>query len=127
MTPLPLDIAVWVASTLLALLYLVAGGTKVVASRAKLLEQPRMAYMKDQSAAQVKAIGIIEVLGAIGVVVPHLTGILPWLSPVAAFALAVVQVVAIVVHVRRREYALAFNYVLLVLALVVGVGLLAVL
>lgn len=124
MTMIQLDFAVWIASAILALLYLVAGGTKIVGARENLKRQPRMAYMEDQSAAQVKTIGVLEVVGSAGVIVPHLTGILPWLSVVAAFALAVVQVVAIVVHVRRREYSLAFNVVLLLLALAVGAGLL---
>jgi uncharacterized membrane protein YkgB len=119
-----LHVILWIASALLSLLYLIAGGTKVVTSKDRLQRQPRMAYIHDRTAMEVKAIGGIEVLGAIGVLAPQLTGILPWLSVVAAFALAIVQVVAILVHLRRGEHALAFNIVLLVLALLVGVGLL---
>jgi hypothetical protein len=122
-----LDIAVWIASALLAVLYLIAGGTKVVAAKETLQLQPRMAYIRDLSASQVTAIGLLEVAGAVGVILPRLTGILPWISIVAAFALAVVQIVAIAVHVRRGERSLVFNVVLLVLALVVGAGLLVVL
>jgi hypothetical protein len=122
-----LEIAVWVASALLAVLYLIAGGTKAVSAKETLQAQPRMAYIRDLSAAQVTAIGLLEVAGAVGVILPRLTGILPWVSAVAAFALAVVQVVAIVVHLRRGEHSLVFNGVLLVLALAVGAGLLVVL
>jgi hypothetical protein len=122
-----LEIAVWVASALLAVLYLIAGGTKAVSAKEALQAQPRMAYIRDLSAAQVTAIGLLEVAGAVGVILPRLTGILPWVSAVAAFALAVVQVVAIVVHLRRGEHSLVFNGVLLVLALAVGAGLLVVL
>lgn len=122
-----LDIAVWVASALLAVLYLIAGGTKAVAAKERLQLQPRMAYIRDLSAKQVAAIGLLEVAGAVGVILPRLTGILPGVSAVAAFALAAVQVVAIVVHLRRGEHSLIFNVVLLVLALAVGAGLLIVL
>jgi hypothetical protein len=122
-----LDIALWVASAILALLYLIAGGTKAVTAKEKLQLQPRMAYIRDLSASQVTAIGLLEVAGAVGVILPRLTGILPWVSAVAAFALAVVQIVAIAVHRRRGEHSLVFNAVLLVLALAVGGGLLVVL
>jgi hypothetical protein len=122
-----LDIAVWVASAILALLYLIAGGTKAVAAKEKLQLQPRMAYIRDLSASQVTAIGLLEVAGAVGVILPRLIGILPWVSAVAAFALAVVQIAAIAVHLRRGEHSLVFNVVLLVLALAVGAGLLIVL
>jgi hypothetical protein len=124
MTIAHLDVGVWIASGALALLYLIAGGTKALGSKDSLQQQPRMAYITDLSARQVRTIGLLEVAGAVGVILPHLTGILPWLSIVAAFALVVVQVVAIVVHVRRGEFSLAFNVVLLVLAAAVGVGLL---
>jgi len=126
MTAQPIDIGVWIASAILALLYLIAGGTKVVTAKETLQREQRMAYINDLSARQVRAIGVIEVVGAVGVILPHLTGVLPWLSTMAAFALVAVQVVAIAVHVRRREYTLAFNLVLLALALAVGVGLLLV-
>jgi hypothetical protein len=127
MTATHLEIAVWAASVLLALLYLIAGGTKAAIPKEKLQRQQRMAYVADLSGAQAKAVGVIEVVGAVGVILPRLTGIAPLLSAVAAFALAAVQVVAIVVHLRRREYALVFNLVLFVLGVVVGVGLLIVL
>jgi hypothetical protein len=124
MTIAQLDIGVWIASGVLALLYLIAGGTKALGTKETLQGQQRMAYITDLSARQVKAIGILEVAGAVGVILPHLTGILPWLSIVAAFAFVAVQAVALVVHVRRGEFALAFNLVLLVFAAAVGVGLL---
>jgi len=122
-----LEIAVWAASVLLALFYVIAGGTKAVIPKRKLQNQQRMAYVADLSVAQIKVVGVVEVAGAIGVILPHLTGIASLLSAVAAFALAAVQVVAIILHLRRREYAIIFNLVLLVLAIVVGTGLVAVL
>jgi uncharacterized membrane protein len=118
-------IAVWIVGGLLALLYLFAGFTKTFTPKDKL--QPKMPYVEDFSAGQVKAIGVTEIVGAVGLVVPALTGIAAILTPIAAFGLALVQVVAIVVHVRRKEYSLGFNIGLLVAALFVGVGWLIVL
>lgn len=113
-------IALWIATGLLAAVYLMAGFTKATTPREKLAS--KMPWVEDYSDAQVKTIGILQLLGAIGLIVPAATGILPWLTPVAAFALFVVQILAARVHVRRKETAsLPINAVLGILALAVGI------
>jgi hypothetical protein len=76
------------------------------------------------STAYVRFVGIAEILGALGVVLPLLSGILPWLTVIAAAGLAVVQILAIaIVHLPRKEYvSLPVNVVLLLLAVFVAVG-----
>ncbi len=64
-----------------------------------------MAWVATVSPAAVKAIGAIEVLGALGLIMPIATGIAPVLAPVAAVGLALTMVGAAVVHVRRKESA----------------------
>ncbi|AWB96703.1 DoxX family protein [Agromyces badenianii] len=112
-------IALWIVTVLLALVFLAAGVTKSATPREKLL--PKMAYMEDLSDGQARAVGILEFLGALGLVLPAATGILPWLTPVAAFALAVTMGAAIALHVKRKEPVVP-AVVLGVLALVVGIG-----
>ncbi len=112
----------WVLSGALAVAYLGAGGTKLAMSYEKLGENPRMAWTRDFSPTQVKGIATVEVLGAIGVILPWLTGIARVLTPLAAVGLAIVQVGAMVVHIRRGEReGLPVNAALLVLAAVVAV------
>jgi DoxX-like family len=112
-------IAVWIVSGLLALVYVIAGGVKVVASRETV--QSRLSWTRHARVWQVKAVGTIEVLAAIGLVAPPLTHILPILAAVAAAGLVLVQVVAIGVHVRIGEgRQIAVNVVLLLLALFVA-------
>jgi uncharacterized membrane protein len=111
-------IAAWVVTGLLALAYLVAGATKVFAAHSMLLKQ--MPYTEDFTRGQVRAIGVLEVLGAIGLIVPHLTNIVPWLSIVAAFAFVVLQGFAIRVH-RRRNEPIVPGIVLGLLALIAAV------
>jgi hypothetical protein len=120
-------IAVWIASALLAALYLAAGGMKAFAPIERLNAQ--MGWTTVTGPRLTRVIGIVEVLGAIGVILPHLTGILPWLSVVAAFGLALVQLLAIGFHIRQKDdpKRMPMNVVLLVLALFVGIGLLFVL
>ncbi|WP_350348126.1 DoxX family protein [Agromyces sp. G08B096] len=112
-------IALWILTGLLAVLFLAAGVVKSTTPREKLL--PKMAYMEDLSDGQARAVGILEALGALGLVMPAATGILPWLTPVAAFALALTMAVGTALHVKRKETAVP-SIVLGVLAIIVGVG-----
>jgi DoxX-like family len=68
-------------------------------------------------------IGICEILGAIGVILPAVTGILPWLTPLAALGLAVIMLLASGFHAMRRGYPnIGVNLVLLALAAFVAYG-----
>ena len=114
-----MEIALWIATALLALSNLGAGTFKLVRPKEKLvLQQP---WAADFTPAQLKAIGAAEVLGALGLILPRLTGILPVLTSVAAFAIVVLQIGAIVTHVRRTETVIP-NVVIILLALFVGIG-----
>jgi len=62
-----------------------------------------MAWAEDFSPVATRLIGIAEILGALGLILPLLTGIAPILTPIAAVCLAVLMVGATVVHVRRKE------------------------
>jgi len=75
-----------------------------------------MGWANDFSQGAIRLIGLAEVAGALGLVVPWAVDVLPVLTPVAGYALAALMAGAVVVHARRREYAgLPF-----VLALVAG-------
>ncbi|WP_223691925.1 DoxX family protein [Leifsonia poae] len=114
-------IAVWIVSGILAALYLAAGLMKSLRPKAALA--PSLPWVDDYSAASVKAIGIVEVLGAIGLILPWLTGIAAMLTPIAASGFVIVQVLAIVVHMRRHENkSLPLNIILLLAALFVAIA-----
>jgi uncharacterized membrane protein len=95
-------IAYWIVAAVLAFFYLYSGGSKVVRSREQL--QPMMGWVDRTPAAAVKLIGLLEVLGAIGLILPPLTHIAPWLAIVAAAGLVAVQTGALIVHLARREF-----------------------
>lgn len=118
-----MNIALWIVQGLLALVYLAAGGLKVVRPREQLVASGRFDWMKDNSDAAVKGIGAVEVLGALGMILPGLTGIAPVLTPIAAVGLVVVQIGALRVHLTRHErQPLPANVILLLLAAFVAVG-----
>lgn len=109
-------VAYFVVAALLALVALGSGVMKLVRPKAKLAEMGTpMAWTADFPEWQIKAIGAVEVLGAVGVLLPMALGILPVLSPIAALGLALVHVGAFIVHVRRGEKPYA-NMVIFALA-----------
>lgn len=110
-----MNIAIWIAQILLALAFAGSGLSKLLQPYDKLAAQ--MAYVNDFTPGAIRAIGTLEILGAIGTMLPTLTGILPWLTPAAAFGLAVNMGGAMSTHLRRKEYpVIIINLVLLALA-----------
>ena len=116
-----MGIALWVVQVLVAAAFLMSGATKLSQPKEKLLKN--MAWVEDFSQPTLRIIGALEVLGAIGVVLPALTGIVPWLTPLAALGLVLTMIGAALTHLRRTEYGgIAVNAVLFVLAAFVAYG-----
>ncbi|MFI6992228.1 DoxX family protein [Nonomuraea wenchangensis] len=109
-----MNVAYWIVAGLLALFYLYAGGLKVVRSREQL--RPMMAWVDDTPMPAVRAIGVIEILGAIGLILPPLTRIAPWLALAAAIGFVVLQLGATSLHLRRGDRQIALNLTLLLAA-----------
>lgn len=97
--------ALWITGGLMAVVFLIAGSTKLLMSRDTLARAPGGGWVLDFSGGFVKALGAIEVLGAVGLVLPALLGIAPVLVPLAAVGLGVIMVGAAIVELRRRERA----------------------
>ena len=113
-------IAYWITASLLAFVYLFAGGMKLVRSREALVAAG-MGWATDMNRALLKLVGLVELLGAVGVILPGLVQQATLLAPTAALGLVLVQGVAIGIHWRRGEAkSLPVNIVLLLLALVVA-------
>jgi uncharacterized membrane protein len=106
-----MHIAYWIVAGLLALLYVYSGGVKVIQSREQL--QPMMAWVDTTPMPAVRAIGTVELLGALGLILPPLTGIAPWLALAAAIGFVVLQFAATRVHLRRGDRQITLNLVLI--------------
>lgn len=94
--------AAWSLQIILALALAAAGTMKLITPQPQLLANG-MGWAEDFSGTQVKLIGAAEVLGAIGLVAPAATGILPILTPTAAAGLALLMAGAVMTHLRRGE------------------------
>jgi hypothetical protein len=113
----------WIAQGLLAIMFLFAGGSKLVMSAAQMAEQGNAVGGMQPPIAFIRFIGVCELLGAIGVVVPWLTGIRPGLTPLAAAGLVVIMLGATVVNLTTTVPALAiFTLILGLLAAFVAYG-----
>ncbi|MCW2912296.1 MAG: DoxX family protein [Actinomycetia bacterium] len=113
-----MNIVIWVLQVLLAAAFAAAGLMKLTQPRTKLTQN--MGWVEDFSDSGVKGIGGVELLAAIGLILPAATKILPVLTPLAATGLVLLMIGAIVTHVRRNEnQMIAPAAVLLILAAVV--------
>jgi len=99
------DIAVWIVTGVVAAVLGGAGVSKLVRSKEKILENPQMGWANDFSQPAIRLIGAAEIAGVLGLVLPWALDVLPVLTPVAGYCLAALMTGALVVHLRRREYA----------------------
>ncbi len=120
-----MNIALWILQAILALFFL---------PHSRLLLDPEknvpesmreeMQFFFDLSPGFRRFLGVAEILGPLGLILPGLTGILPWLTPLAAAGLALLMAGSIVFHIRRGEASprLAMNVVVVLLASFVAYG-----
>lgn len=107
----------WAVQGTLAAIFLVSALLKVVRAPDALPEA-----LSGYSVRSVRLIALAEAAGAAGVVLPAATGIASALTPLAAAGLAVIMVLAMRLHLRRREYlSVAVNVVLFAAAACVAV------
>jgi hypothetical protein len=101
-----LHIGLWVAQVLLFLAFMGAGGMKLVTPAEELLKLD-----PTQKIPLTRFIGVAEVLGALGMILPAASRIRPGLTPLAALGLFTIMVLATGVHVMKGDIAQAFPVV----------------
>jgi hypothetical protein len=99
-----MNLTLWIVAGLLAALFLFAGSTKLFVSRERLAEAPGGGWTLDFSAGFVKALGAVEILGAVGLILPAALDIAPVLVALAAFGLGLIMIGAAIVEFRRQEF-----------------------
>ena len=115
-----MNIALWVLQAVLALAFIAAGSLNVFACE-KYKAMSEKDGPTDLNRGLVMFIGLSELAGAIGIVLPMAANVAPWLSPIAAAGLATVMLLAVLYHLRRHESP-AVPAGLLLLALFVAGG-----
>lgn len=116
-----MNTVLWIAQGLLAVLFLMGGLMKATQPKEKLTE--KMPFVNDYADGTVRLIGLSQLLAAIGLLLPMITGIAPVLTPVAASGLALTMVLAATYHLKKKEFkSLPINGVLFLLAAFVALG-----
>jgi uncharacterized membrane protein YphA (DoxX/SURF4 family) len=108
------NVVLWIITVLLAVAFLAAGIMKLTRHKEQLAESG-LAWTEDFSPSAVRTIGLLEVLAAVGLVLPGVLGIAPWLVPLAALGLVLVMAGATATHARRHEAPMIVTTVVLLL------------
>ena len=117
-----METALITAQLLLAAIFVATGLTKLTQPRAKLAAGP-MGWAADVTDVEFRTVGLLEVLGALGLVLPRAFGIAELLTPLAAVGLALTMIGAIATHVRMGETdRLAVPIALLVLSVFIAIA-----
>lgn len=115
--------ALWVVQVLAAFAFLGAGVGKLLTPYEAYVQMQPWAEAFASATFLIPIIGVLEVLGAIGLIVPAATRIQPMLTPLAGLGLAVTMLGAALLHVTRAEWeSLVPNFILMALVLFVAYG-----
>lgn len=115
-----MNIALWIVQGILGVGFIFSGWMKAFQYEKAKTSWP---WVKEVSRRLVFFIGIVELLGVFGIIVPQATNIVPVLTPIAAVGLVIVVLFGALFHIKRKEYReIRVNIVFLVLALIVVIG-----
>jgi putative oxidoreductase len=116
-----MHIALWAVQILLAVLFLMTGAMKAFMPLDEVARTMR--WVPDVPVGMVRFIGLAELAGAIGLILPSATKIQPKLTPLAAIGLGVVVLLGAILHFTRGEGALTpLNFILAAMAAFVAWG-----
>ena len=113
-----MEITIWIAKGLLAALFAFSGVNKLFLPKARLLDMGMKGLINIED-KKIKGIGILEVSGAIGLILPGLLQIYPVLSGVAALCLGLTMIVAARIH-QKLKLSFIPNIVILVMCIFVA-------
>ena len=117
-----MNIALWSIAGLLAVAFLASGAMKLTQPKEKLAARG-WGWVEDSGGGTVRAIGTLEVLAAVGLILPAALGIAPVLVPLAAVGVVLLMAGAVIAHLRRHEtQAIVVNLAVIALAVLVAWG-----
>ncbi len=117
-----MNTALWITQSFLAFIFMYSGWMKSTQTEQRLVAIGQTG-VQNLPLPLIRFIGITEILGAVGLIVPWLSQINPILTPVAALCLGLIMVPAAVIHYRRQETkAVLLNFIILILCAWVGYG-----
>jgi uncharacterized membrane protein YphA (DoxX/SURF4 family) len=115
-----MNIALWIVQGLVALGFVYSGWLKAFQyEKAK----ASWGWVKNVSKEFVVFIGLVELLGVLGIILPDATNVSPVLTPIAAIGLAAIVLFGALFHVKRKEYReISVNIVFFVFTVFVAIS-----
>jgi len=98
-----MNLALWIAAGLLAVVALAGGINKAFMPKEKLAKYPFGGWVEDFSVGFLKTMGVLEILAAVGLILPAVVDIAPVLVPVTAVCWVFVMIGAIIIHLRHGD------------------------
>ena len=118
-----MNVALWIIAGLLALVALVGGISKTFVPKEKLAHHEGARWTRDVSPAFLKSLGVLEILAAVGLVLPAVVDVAPVMVPVTAVCWVALMIGAMVTHGRLGQVKLVMvNVVYVALAVSIAVG-----
>ncbi len=115
-----MNIALWVVQIILGLAFIMFGSMKAFQYEKAKASMP---WVKESSKGLVMFIGVAELLGGLGLILPYALGIASILTPIAAIGIGVIMILAAGFHIKRKEnQAIGMNILFLALAIFVAIG-----
>ena len=96
-----MNVMLWILAYLLAAVFAASGVAKLLTAREQQID--RTPYVEDFPQSVIRGIGVLEILGAIGLVLPALLDVATLLVPMAGAGLGITMVFAALVHIRRGD------------------------
>jgi uncharacterized membrane protein YphA (DoxX/SURF4 family) len=116
-----MNITLWIIQLLVATVFLSVGAIKTFSSKQKL--QTMFSANIPVLVFSTRLLGLLEILGAVGIILPLLLNIYPFLTAVAGLCLSTVMVGSAIFHLRKNEYkALPLVTVLLILSIIITIS-----
>jgi uncharacterized membrane protein len=97
-----MNLTLWITAGLLAVVFFVGGAAKLFMPKQKLAALPGGGWVEDFSAGAVKALGVLDILAALGLMLPAAFDIAPVLVPLAAVGVVLLMIGAVITRLRRH-------------------------
>lgn len=122
-----MNTTLWILQGVLTLIMLMPGLMKLTSTKEALKEKAKgaMDWVDDVSSGKIKLIGFVELLIAIGLILPLLITALPnWLTPLASMGAVCTMIGAMALHMKRKDgpKAIGTNIFIMLIALFVAYG-----
>jgi len=118
-----MNTVLWILQAAMSVIFMYSGVNKSIFSIRRLVYEKGQTGVENLSLPFVRFIGISEILGAVGLILPWWLNMLPVLTPVSAILFAFIMIPAAIIHYKRKEPKnVLTNTILFCICIFIGYG-----